>query len=108
MKEKMREEGREEEEEEEKDEENGFCRFSRTEVRFLGNSISNQYKQVCIPITFFIRTVDPNLNKFYCQHIVLIQRLQQIKFNQVQGLSQRMHRIYSVICVNSKPSAAVV
>ena len=36
MKEKMREERREEEEEEE----NGFCRFSRTEVRFLGNSIS--------------------------------------------------------------------
>ena len=41
MKEKMREEGREEEEEEkEEEEENGFCRFSRTEVRFLGNSIS--------------------------------------------------------------------
>ena len=84
MKEKMREEGREEEEEEEKDEENGFCRFSRTEVRFLGNSISNYNKQVCIPITFFIRTVDSNLNKLYCQHIVLIQRLQQIKFIQVE------------------------
>ena len=45
MKEKMREERREEEEEEEEEEkeeeeENGFCRFSRTEVRFLGNSIS--------------------------------------------------------------------